>query len=64
MRNETESGASTGGQGNKQHPSAIQHMPIAEHRQNHNGRDDFQDTDNDDDISYDPGMGSQRSNQH
>jgi hypothetical protein len=63
MRDETESGASfMGGQGNKQHPAAIQHMPTAEHRQNHNGRDDFQDTNNDDDISYGPGMSSQRPN--
>jgi hypothetical protein len=64
MRDETESGASARGPTNKQHPSAIQHMPIAEHRQNHNGHDDFQDTDNDDDISYDLDMSSQRPNQY
>ena len=49
MRNETKAGVSTGGPTNKQHPSAMQHMPTAEYRQNFNGRDDFQDTDNDDD---------------
>jgi hypothetical protein len=64
MRIEAESGASTGGQGNKQHPTAIQHMPIADYRQNHNGRDDFQDTEHDDDISYDPDMSSRRFDQH
>jgi len=64
MRRETESGASTGGQTNIQHASATQHIPIAEHRQIYNGRDDFQDTDNDGDISYDPDMDSQRPNWH
>ena len=49
IRNETESGASIGGPNNKQYALAMQHMPTAEYRQNFNGRDDFQDTDNDDD---------------
>ena len=65
-RDETELGgaASSRGQTNKQHASAMQNIPTAEHRQHHDGGDDFQDTDTDDDTSHDPDMGWQNFNLH
>jgi hypothetical protein len=61
MRDGTESRASTRGQTNKQHESAMQHMPTTEYRQYHNDHDDFQDTDSDADTPHSD-MSSQNFN--